>query len=88
MNIVVEKVKGNEGDKIKITEVNLVNDGNKVLIGSPLLDNVVVEGTIKKHFKGDKVIAYKYKPKKGYHRKVGHRQQLTLLSLEKISINS
>jgi large subunit ribosomal protein L21 len=41
---------------------------------------------IKKHFKGDKVIAFKYKPKKRYRRKVGHRQQLTLLSLEKISV--
>jgi len=57
-----------------------------VEIGKPVLDYVEVEGTIKKQFRGDKVIAYKYKAKKRYHRKVGHRQNLTLLSLEKITV--
>jgi len=51
-----------------------------------LLTGVTVEATIKKQFRGDKVIAYKYNAKKRYHRKVGHRQDLTLLSLDKISV--
>ncbi|HAX18249.1 MAG TPA: 50S ribosomal protein L21 [Actinobacteria bacterium] len=85
-NIVMERIEGNEGDKIKITDVNLFRDGDKIEIGNPSLSDVIVEGTIKKQFRGDKVIAYKYKSKKRYHRKVGHRQNLTLLSLDKISV--
>ena len=46
--------------------------------------NIKVEATIKDQIKGDKVIAYKYKAKKRYHRKVGHRQLLTVLQLNKI----
>ncbi len=45
-----------------------------------------VKATIKKQMKGDKVIAFKYKPKKRYRRKVGHRQLLTMLHLDKISV--
>lgn len=84
--IVVNRIKGNEGDPYVIEDVNLLADGEKVQVGKPSLKNVKVEAVIKKHFKGDKVIAFKYKPKKRYRRKVGHRQQLTLLSLEKISV--
>jgi len=51
-----------------------------------LLEKVVVEATIKKQFKGDKVIAFKYKPKKRYRRKVGYRMPLTLLHLDKIVV--
>ena len=61
-------------------------DGDKIEIGKPKLNNVTVDATIKKQLKGDKVIAFKYKPKKRYRRKVGHRQLLTLLNLDKISI--
>ena len=82
----MNRIKGNEGDKYMIEDVSLLSDGDKVEVGKPSLENVKIETVIKKHFKGDKVIAFKYKPKKRYRRKVGHRQQLTLLSLEKISI--
>ncbi|MCE5329475.1 50S ribosomal protein L21 [bacterium] len=85
-NIVIDRINGSEGDKVKITDVNFYNDGGKVEVGKPVLNNVEVEATIKKQFRGDKVIAYKYKAKKRYHRKVGHRQDLTLLSLEKITV--
>ncbi|MCX6346977.1 MAG: 50S ribosomal protein L21, partial [Actinobacteria bacterium] len=85
-NIVIDRIDGIEGDKVKITDVNFLSDGDRVEIGKPVLDYVEVEGTIKKQFRGDKVIAYKYKAKKRYHRKVGHRQNLTLLSLEKITV--
>ena len=50
------------------------------------MPNAKVNATIKKQIKGDKVIAFKYKPKKRYRRKIGHRQLLTLLHLDKISI--
>jgi large subunit ribosomal protein L21 len=63
----------------------MVSDGDKIEIGSPNIEKAIVEATIKKQFKGDKVIAFKFKAKKRYKRKVGHRQLLTLLHLEKIS---
>ncbi len=88
MDVIVERVEGNEGDKIEITDVNLFSDGTKVEVGFPTIKNVVVEATIKKHLKGDKVIAFKYKPKKRYRRKVGHRQLLTLLHFDKIVLST
>ncbi|MBU4292969.1 MAG: 50S ribosomal protein L21 [Actinobacteria bacterium] len=84
-DIVVERIEGKEGDKIKLPEVNMVSEGDKVEIGSPNIEKAIVEAIIKKQFKGDKVIAFKFKAKKRYKRKVGHRQLLTLLHLEKIS---
>ena len=63
----------------------MIGDGDKIEIGSPKIEKAIVEATIKKQFKGDKVIAFKFKAKKRYKRKVGHRQLLTLLHLEKIN---
>ena len=63
----------------------MVSDGGNIEIGSPNVKKAIVEATIKKQFKGDKVIAFKFKAKKRYKRKVGHRQLLTLLHMEKIS---
>lgn len=64
----------------------MISDGSKIEIGSPNLAKATVEATIKKQFRGDKVIAFKFKAKKRYQRKIGHRQQLTLLHLEKITL--
>jgi large subunit ribosomal protein L21 len=85
-NIVVERIEGKEGDKVTIKDVNLISDGNKIEIGRPVLSKVEVKATIRKQIKGDKVIAFKYKPKKRYRRKVGHRQLLTILHLDKINM--
>ncbi len=85
-DIVVERIEGKEGDKIKLADINLLSDGSKVEVGSPKLSEVIVEATIKKQFKGDKVIAFKFKEKKRYRKKVGHRQLLTLLHLDKIRV--
>lgn len=86
IDIVVERIDGKEGDKVRIDQVNLISDGEKIEVGSPVLKNAHVEATIKKQFKGDKVIAFKYKPKKRYRRKIGHRSLLTLLHPVKISL--
>ncbi len=82
----MDRIEGKEGSKITLTEVNLLSDGDKIKIGKPLLSGTEVGATIKKQIKGDKVIAFKYKPKKRYRRKVGHRQLLTMLHLDKISV--
>ena len=65
----------------------MINDGGKIMIGNPKLKNAEISATIIKQIKGDKVIAFKYKPKKRYRRKVGHRQLLTILHLDKIKVS-
>lgn len=82
----MERIEGKEGDKITLKNVNLISDGEKVEIGMPVLSKAEVKATIKKQIKQDKVIAFKYKPKKRYRRKIGHRQLLTILHLDKISM--
>jgi len=64
----------------------MVSDGKKVKVGTPLLKNAYVEAQIKKQFKGDKVIAFKYKPKKRYRKKIGSRPLLTLIQPLKINL--
>ncbi len=85
-DIVVNRIDGKKGDKIKIKEVNMVSDDGNVKVGNPLINKAEVEATIKDHIKGDKVISFKMKSKKRYKRKVGHRQLLTVLHLEKIKL--
>lgn len=82
----VDRIEGKEGDKITLDEVKLISDKGKFSIGSPGVKDAKVEATIKEQIKGDKVIAFKHKAKKRYHRKVGHRQLLTVLHLNKIKI--
>ncbi|MEE8324257.1 MAG: 50S ribosomal protein L21 [Candidatus Humimicrobiaceae bacterium] len=83
-DIVIGRIEGKEGDKVTIEEINLLSNEGKVSIGAPGVKNAKVEATIKEQIKGDKVIAFKHKAKKRYNRKVGHRQLLTVLHLDKI----
>ncbi len=85
-DIIIEKIDGEEGEKVTLPDVNMISDGGKVSIGNPKLANAEVEATIKKQIKGDKVIAFKHKAKKRYSRKIGHRQLLTILHLDKIKV--
>ena len=82
----VEKIEGKEGKKIDFKEVLLVADtkGSDVKIGDPLVKTVKVSGTIEKQYKDKKVTVIKYKNKIRYRRKLGHRQQKTLVKIDKI----
>lgn len=75
-----------EDEKVSIDRVLLLKDkkGN-VKVGQPVIDGARVEAKIVDHLKGDKVIVFKKKRRKGYRVKRGHRQQLTQLQIEKIS---
>ena len=61
-----------------------IRDRTKTLIGQPYLNNVVVKGVVSKHFLGPKILVFKMKPKKKYRKKIGHRQKLTRLLINKI----
>jgi large subunit ribosomal protein L21 len=66
-------------------DVLLFADGDNVQLGSPLVSGAAVTAEVVDQHKGEKVIAFKYKRRKGYHRTVGHRRQLTKLKIKSIS---
>lgn len=70
-----------------IDKVLLVNDDNDVTIGRPFIKGATVEGTVMRHRRGKKVIVYKMQPKKKTRKKRGHRQELTRLMIDSISLN-
>lgn len=81
----VELLKAEEGDKIELSRVLAVVNDDVVKVGQPLVEGAIVTCSVIKHGKGKKIIVFKYKPKKNYRKKQGHRQPYTLLKVEKIS---
>ena len=75
------------GKQITLNRVLLLNNEGNVLIGQPYLDNVTIKGKILEHLRGKKTIVYKMRPKKKTRKKQGHRQELTRVLIEDISIN-
>ena len=82
--VFVHRLKEEEGQKVSFDQVLLIGDGENVTIGAPAIDGAAVEAKIVKHLKGDKVIVFKKKRRKGYRVKNGHRQYLTELVIEGI----
>ncbi len=80
----VEKLGVNEGDKFTFDQVLYIG-GDDPKIGSPTVEGATVEATVKANGKAKKIIVYKYKRKSGYHRKNGHRQQYTEVTIDKIN---
>ena len=80
----VHRLTDEEGSKVSFDKVFLLDDGKKVSIGAPAITGASVEAKVVSHFKGDKVIVFKKKRRKGYRVKNGHRQALTELVIEKI----
>jgi large subunit ribosomal protein L21 len=83
--IFVHRLEVEEGTQIEFDKVLLMEDDGKITIGEPTIKDVIVEGKILDHMRGDKVIVFKKKRKKGYRIKNGHRQNFT--QVEIISIN-
>jgi large subunit ribosomal protein L21 len=81
----VEKLATETGKEAVFNDVLLVVNGDKVNLGTPLVSGASVKAEVVDQYKDDKVIAYKFKRRKGYHRTVGHRRQLTELKITKIS---
>jgi len=77
----VEKLEGEPGAKIEFDEVLLVGEGDAVKIGTPNLSGAKVTGEIVRQGKGPKLIVYKYRRRKNYRRKNGHRQPFTEIKI-------
>ena len=86
-DIFVHRLDHKEGSTVNFEKIYLFYDGKKTFIGSPLVNNITVKAKILKHFKGDKVIVFKKKRRKGYKVKNGHRQSLTQISIQSILHN-
>lgn len=82
----VEKLDVAVGEKTTFSEVLFHSDGTKLTYGSPSIVGATVVAEILDQHKDKKVIAYKYKRRKGYHRTVGHRRKLTRVKIESISL--
>ena len=80
----VEKLEVEAGSETNL-DVLLVSSGTDLQVGTPMLTGATVTAEVVDQHKGDKVIAFKYKRRKGYHRTVGHRRQLTRLKIKTIS---
>jgi len=80
----VHRLANKEGAKVSFDQVYLLDDGKKVTVGAPAITGASVEAKVISHLKGDKVIVFKKKRRKGYRVKNGHRQALTELVIENI----
>ena len=82
--VFVHRLATEEGKKVSFDNVLMLSDGNKVTVGAPAIDGAQVGAKVIKHLKGDKVIVFKKKRRKGYRVKNGHRQALTEIVIESI----
>lgn len=80
----VEKLPHEVGDQIELENVLMLVNGDNVKVGQPTVSGVSVKATVVDQFRGKKIFVWKYKPKKRYRRRQGHRQQYTRLRIDEI----
>ena len=83
--IKVEKLESDVGDKVTLSQVLMVGQGEDVEVGSPYVSNCEVTGEVVEQGRGAKIIVFKKKRRKGYRRKNGHRQRFTQLKITEIT---
>jgi large subunit ribosomal protein L21 len=82
--VYVHRLKTEEGKKVTFDHVLLLDDGKNITVGAPAISGAAVEAKVVQHLRGDKIIVFKKKRRKGYKTKNGHRQALTEIVVEKI----
>ena len=82
----VEKIAGEVGDQVSFDQVLMVGEGEDVRIGRPVVDGVLVKGKIVEQGKNKKIIVFKFKRRKRYRRKQGHRQPFTAIKIDAIEV--
>ena len=82
--VFVHRLAAEEGASVSFDNVLMLSEGDKVTVGAPAIDGAQVGAKIIKHLKGDKVIVFKKKRRKGYRVKNGHRQSLTQIVIDSI----
>ena len=84
--ISVEKLGVEAGEKVTFDKVLVVNDGEAVTVGTPCVEGATVGATVVENGKGKKVVIFKYKAKKDYRKKQGHRQPYTMVKIDEIAV--
>jgi large subunit ribosomal protein L21 len=82
--IFVHRLEGNEGDSVSFDKVLLIDNNGKVDVGMPTVKGASISAKIVSHLKGDKVLVFKKKRRKGYAVRKGHRQHLTKIEIQDI----
>jgi large subunit ribosomal protein L21 len=82
--IFVHRLDANEGDNVSFDKIFLTENAGKTNIGSPVVKSAKVDATVLEHVKGDKVIVFKKKRRKGYRVKNGHRQSFTKIKIDSV----
>lgn len=80
----LEKLQGEIGDKVTLDQVLMVEDEGEVRVGQPLLQDITIQGRIVEQNRRRKIVIFKYKRRKDYHKKQGHRQPYTAVLIEGI----
>ncbi|MEP7264020.1 MAG: 50S ribosomal protein L21 [Bacteroidota bacterium] len=84
--VYVHRLDAKEGDSVTFDQVLMVGGNGSVKVGSPSVSGASISATVVSHMKGDKVLIFKKKRRKGYQKMNGHRQYLTKIKIDKISI--
>lgn len=82
----VERLLGEPGEILELDRVLLVRDGDDIKVGNPVLSGVRVSAKVLAQDKGRKILVFKYKPKKNYRKRYGHRQPYTEIQIQKIEV--
>ncbi|MBL4624609.1 MAG: 50S ribosomal protein L21 [Flavobacteriales bacterium] len=82
--VYVHRLEAKEGSKVEFDNVLLIDNGGKIAVGAPAVEGARVTAKVLQHLKGDKVIVFKKKRRKGYKVKNGHRQYMSQIQIEKI----
>ena len=85
LKVYVHRLANEEGSKVSFDKVLLLDDSGSITLGAPAIEGASVEAKVLQHLKGDKVIVFKKKRRKGYKKRNGHRQSLTQIVIEGIS---
>ena len=80
----IERLPIEAGKPVTFNRVLLVNADGKISVGSPTVTGATVEADVVEHIRGDKVVTFKMKRRKGYHKTIGHRQELTVVKVKEI----
>lgn len=83
--LTVERLPVEVGETYDLESVLALSDGEKLTVGTPNIEKAKIASTVVEHIRGDKVINFKKKRRKGYSRKIGHRQELTVLKIDSLS---
>jgi large subunit ribosomal protein L21 len=85
-SINVELLDAEEGSTVELDRVLLVGEGDKILVGQPVIDGATVFAKVNNHGRAKKILVYRYKSKSRYSNKLGHRQHFTNLTIERIDV--